>query len=272
MNEADAYERRRAERKASRVPLKEYDGTTTAVMNVEQRPSLWSRVKGKVAETAAYKRYEKFKEENKYVQKGRDIVEAAAERWETSDSPVVHKIQDMNDYMKEGFMEENDHAKAMREIKFRDPDFEMPVFLAILKRDLPIMLTAYLSGDVATLEHTNVGKEVMERMCGEIKLWESEGAKLDPRVLDLSDVELIEVLLSGKDPRVYVRFTTQQVNCVRDKYGTVTEGDPNDIQAVHYLIAMELTQTPRLPRGAEQPKHAVWEVRGMEMAGGGFLL
>lgn len=36
-----------------------------------------------------------------------------------------------------------------------------------------------------------------------------------------------------------VRFSVQQINCSRDKFGNVIEGAPDDVQRVYYLWALQ---------------------------------
>ncbi|GJY40166.1 mitochondrial import inner membrane translocase subunit TIM44-2 [Tanacetum coccineum] len=51
------------------------------------------------------------------VTKSQEIAEDMRERWETSDHPVVHKIQDIN----ESVFKETDAAMSFKEIRRRDP-------------------------------------------------------------------------------------------------------------------------------------------------------
>jgi import inner membrane translocase subunit TIM44 len=51
------------------------------------------------------------------VNKSQEIAEDVREKWETSDNPIVHKIQDMN----ERIFEETGSASTYKEIRRRDP-------------------------------------------------------------------------------------------------------------------------------------------------------
>ena len=53
---------------------------------------------------------------------------------------------------------------------------------------------------------------------------------------------------------VILQFSIQQINCVRDKFGNVTEGAADDIQSVYYVWAMEQTARERpLPERPLRP-------------------
>jgi import inner membrane translocase subunit TIM44 len=101
----------------------------------------------------------------------RYTLEDMRERWETSDNPMVHRIQDMQ----EGMFTETEQAEAYRVIRNRQPAFNINDFLAEVRRDVPKVLGAYLKGDEELLKATNISKEMLERMGGQMKLWQHEG-------------------------------------------------------------------------------------------------
>jgi hypothetical protein len=52
------------------------------------------------------------------------------------------------------------------------------------------------------LKATNTTKEMLERMGGQMKLWQHEGQFVDPRIIHLSDVVLEEVRMMEGEPLV----------------------------------------------------------------------
>ena len=145
-------------------------------------------------------------------QKGSDVFEDIRERWETSDSPLVHRIQDMQ----EGLFTETEQAEAYRAIRRRQPEFNINGFLAEVRRDVPAVLGAYLKGDLEALRGTNISPEMLERMGGQMRVWQSEQQFVDPEILHLSELELVEVRMMDGDPLVVLQFSCQQINCVRN--------------------------------------------------------
>ena len=73
---------------------------------------------------------------------------------------VVH-LQDM----KENMFAETEPAQALKEIRFRDPDFDMVRFLYNLKVDVPIVIQAYLKGQVDVLKQ-HCSNDMVERLSG----------------------------------------------------------------------------------------------------------
>mmetsp|Transcript_29005 Transcript_29005/g.55626 ORF Transcript_29005/g.55626 Transcript_29005/m.55626 type:complete len:475 (-) Transcript_29005:173-1597(-) len=211
----------------------------TAVMVQQVKRSAWEKrwgwFKEKAAHTGAFGRFQQMKS-SPFVAKTREAMEDMRERWETSDNRVVQKLQDMHESM----TRESESAVAIKEIRARDPGFDMVRFMARMKEDVPLILTSYLKGDMEKLhEMGNIGDEMLERMGGQFNAWKAEGAIVDHQILDTSDMEMVELKMFGENPIIILRCVCQQINCVRDKFDNVIEGAPDDIQSVHYGWAME---------------------------------
>ena len=70
-------------------------------------------------------------------------------------------MQDMKDNM----FAETEPALALKEIRSRDPNFDMVKFLYNLKVDVPVVIQAYLRGQVDTLKE-HCSKDMVERLSG----------------------------------------------------------------------------------------------------------
>lgn len=182
----------------------------------------------------------------------------ARDAWDASDSPVVHRLQDAAESLR---VEETAAGAAMRAVLQADPTFDMHLFVASSKLLIRPLLGAYLRGDGAALRAARVAPELAERLAGLAAAWRAEGAVMDPTLLDVGDVELLELKLVQGSPVAVLAFAVQQISCVRDASGRVLEGAPDDIQAVHYAWAMEL-----VPAG-EDGEGARWRLRDMVVRG-----
>lgn len=130
------------------------------------------------------------------------------EKWETSDSPLVHRIQDAID---DSFLVQESEAQiASKLIQQRHPGFDMVAFLRGLKEDVPIVIRAYLSGDEQVINEYG-SPEMVERLTGIIKHQKEQGLVPDPTLLDTSEVELVDLKMLDDSPVVVVQFTCQQV-------------------------------------------------------------
>lgn len=266
MDPGDAAAERRRAAGYTDAPPEPYDGTTAVAVAAAPKPSAfkkaWSGVKEKLGITSVFDKIEGLKRSTPYA-KGAELAEDLRERWETSDSPMVHRIQDFQESM----FTETEQGEAYRLIRQRDPMFNINDFIAEVRRDIPKILGAYLKGDVEALQQTNLSSEMLERLSGQMNMWKHEGQMIDPRILDLSEVELMEVRLMENEPLVVLTFSCQQINCVRDKTGAIVEGGEDDIQSVHYLWAMQLTDKKfTTPDGREYSK-PTWVLRELVLRG-----
>jgi hypothetical protein len=156
--------------------------------------------------------------------------------WETSDSPLVHRIQDAID--DSSLMQESEAQMATREMRSRDPAFDMVAFLRGLKEDVPIVIQGYLNGDEEVIKEY-CSSEMIERLTGIMKAQKEAGLVPDPTLLDTSEVELVDLKMLDDSPIIVVQFTCQQINCTRDTHGNVVEGGPEDVQRVYYYWALQ---------------------------------
>lgn len=204
--------------------------------------------------------------DSKVVSAGRDVAESIRERWETSDSPFVHRIQDATD----AFFSEGEAATAIREIRSRDPSFDMVNFLKLLRGDVPLVIGAYLRGDEEEIA-AHCTPEMVERLTGIIKAQKASGLVPDPTLLDNSDVELVDVKMLDDSPIIVVQFTCQQINCTRDSLGNVVEGAPDEVHRVYYYWALQQEPTGYVGEdGATHPPR--WQLREMLIRGMHHLL
>ncbi|EFN59973.1 hypothetical protein CHLNCDRAFT_133085 [Chlorella variabilis] len=185
---------------------------------------------------------------NPVFSKGREAAESIRERWETSDSPLVHRIQDAVDSLQT----EGEQARALREIRARDPSFDMVAFLRGLRADVQTVVKAYLESDEG-------------------------GLVPDPTLLDTSEVELVDIKWLEEEPIVVVQFTCQQINCTRDSFGNVVDGKPDEVHRrvagwwVYYYWALQQERQGYV--GADGGYHPPrWQLREMLIRGMHHLL
>ena len=112
-----------------------------------------------------------------------------------------------------------------------------------------------------------MSKEMLERMGGQMKLWQHEGQFVDPRILHLSEMELVEVRTLDNAPMIVLQFSCQQINCVRNKDGEIVEGAEDDIQSVHYLWAMQLEDVEHTHSDGRKYTAPTWQLREMVLRG-----
>ncbi|PKI31083.1 hypothetical protein CRG98_048529, partial [Punica granatum] len=117
--------------------------------------------------------------------------------------------------------------------------FSLPEFVAEIQEAVKPVLNAYMKGDAETLKKY-CSSEVIERCKAEHSAYQSHGIFFDNK------------------------FQTQQVYCVRDRNGAVTEGGKDTIHTVYYAWAMQQVDPEELGEGALYP---VWKLREMQQIG-----
>ncbi|KAK8650748.1 hypothetical protein V6N13_140374 [Hibiscus sabdariffa] len=235
--------------------------TRTDIVVLPSKQSRWSKkweaLKEKMQGHPLFKRVSGISEP--VVVKGQEIAEDVRERWETSDNPIVHKIQDIN----ESIFQETDAAASYKEIRRRDPSFSLPEFVAEVQEAIRPVLSAYIKGDVETLKKY-CSPEVIDRCKAEHTAYQSHGIFFDNKILHISDVEVRETKMMGTSPIIIVAFQTQQIHCVRDREGKITEGGKDTIHTVYYAWAMQQVDVEELGEGALYP---IWKLREMQQIG-----
>ncbi|KAK4281289.1 hypothetical protein QN277_012805 [Acacia crassicarpa] len=235
--------------------------TRTELVVVPSKQSWWGKkldeLKEKVKGLPISKQFIKYSDPVKT--KGQEIAEDLRERYETSDNPIIHKIQDMNDSM----FQETDAAISYKEIRQRDPDFSLPEFVGEVQEAIKPVLNAYIKGDVETLKKY-CSPELIERCKAEHQAYRSHGIFFDNKILHVSDAEVRETKMMGSSPLIIVMFQTQQIYCVRDRSGSITEGGKDTIHTVFYAWALQ--QMGAEDRG-EDAIYLMWRLREMQQQG-----
>jgi import inner membrane translocase subunit TIM44 len=149
----------------------------------------WESLREKMQGYPVFKRLSGMSEP--VVNKSQEIAEDVREKWETSDNPIVHKIQDMN----ERIFEETGSASTYKEIRRRDPSFSLPDFVSEIQEAIRPVLNAYSKGDAKTLKKY-CSKELIERCTAEHRAFTSQGYFFDHKVKSL-------LLVHPRDPGSY---------------------------------------------------------------------
>ncbi|KAJ0989814.1 hypothetical protein J5N97_008170 [Dioscorea zingiberensis] len=217
----------------------------------------WEAFKKKMHGHPLFKRVSGFSKP--VVTMGQEIAEDVRERWETSDHPVVHKIQDLN----ETVFGETATALSFKEIRRRDPSFSLPDFVAEVQEMVRPVLTAYLKADVEVLKKY-CSNEVIERCKAERTAYQSQGMFIDNKILHISEVDVRETKMMGSTPVIIVGFQTQQIYCVRDREGSITAGGKDTIHTIYYAWAMQQMDSEELGEGDFYPG---WRLREMQQLG-----
>lgn len=131
-------------------------------------------------------------------------------------------------------------------IKRADPRFDLDHFLQGARAAFAMIVEAYAKGDKAALRPL-LADEVFAQFAGAIDAREQAGRARSTELVATRSAELADAGMAGSKARVTVRFTSEQINLVRDGAGEVVEGDPRQIDTVIDLWTFERDTRSRDP-------------------------
>lgn len=145
-------------------------------------------------------------------------------RWETSESPVVHYVQDKLD----GLNTVTDAAACIQHIRRYDPSFDTVNFLTLLRKDVSTVLRSFLADDRETLKamcaadfHSSIPSVQNALLQDDYSKLKREGCVIESKILNVGDIEMLGMEMIESTPHMLVRVTSQQIECIRDRNGTV---------------------------------------------------
>ncbi len=121
--------------------------------------------------------------------------------------------------------------EGLTRIRLADPTFDLDAFLEGAKVAFGMIVEAFAKGDKATLEPL-LAPPVFASFAAAIDERQRRGRTLETELVALRGAELVDAELQGRQARLTVRFTSEQINCTRDASGAVVEGDPSTVETV----------------------------------------
>jgi len=196
-----------------------------------------------------YESWQNFKNKNPYVSQ----VLNWKSKYEESDNVVVRASRVVTEKVVDimgGLFQKTELSEALTEICKMDPNFNKEEFLKKCEHDIiPNILESMVVGDL----------DILKDWCHEapynilstpIKQALALGYRMDCRVLDVDNVDLVMGKVMEQGPVLIISFTAQQIMCVRDVKDNVVEGDPDKILRVNYIWVLCRDQTELDPNAA----------------------
>lgn len=116
-------------------------------------------------------------------------------------------------------------AAGVADIKTADPTFDENRFLAGAVAAFEMILNAYVKGETKTLRGL-LADDVYRQFSDVIKGYAARGETLETELIGMKAASVTHARLEGRVAHLTVRFVTEQMIVVRDKQGTILEGDP----------------------------------------------
>ena len=119
----------------------------------------------------------------------------------------------------------------LREIAKADPSFDTGSFLKGAQIAYETIVTAYAQGDRGTLRNL-LSSEVFGSFNSVMADREARGETNEMSFVGISSSDIVDASLGGRTAHIAVRFVSELVTAVRDKTGTVIEGDTKAVRQV----------------------------------------
>lgn len=181
-----------------------------------------------------YEQWENFKNNNQYVNKVLDW----KIKYEESDNPVFRASKFVTDKVSSLFgnlFEKTELSNTLTEICKVDPNFTSQKFLVDCGNDIiPNILEAMVRGDLEILKDWCY-EGVYNILAAPIKQCKELGYRLDSKILDIENIELVMGKMMDQGPVLVITFQSQQIMCVRDAKNNVIEGSPDKVMRVNYV-------------------------------------
>lgn len=116
-------------------------------------------------------------------------------------------------------------ASGIALIKTADPSFDENRFLGGAVAAFEMILQAYVKGETKTLRGL-LADDVYRQFSDAIKGYAARGEILETELIGMQAASVTQARLDGRVAHLTVRFVTEQMIVVRDKQGTIIEGDP----------------------------------------------
>jgi predicted lipid-binding transport protein (Tim44 family) len=120
---------------------------------------------------------------------------------------------------------------GLTQIRLADPSFQLDPFLAGARAAFEMIVQAYAAGDKETLRPL-LADDVFAGFAGAIDQRRADGQTLDTQLIEIQKAEVVDAGMQDSLARVSVRFTSEQINVVRDADGKEIEGDSSTAEEV----------------------------------------
>lgn len=120
-------------------------------------------------------------------------------------------------------------AGALEQIKAADPSFDEKNFLQGAKAAFQMIVEAFARGDTAVLRPL-LADDVYDGFARAIRARQAAGEQSETQVERVREAEVVEARLGADHTAtVTVKIVSDQMNVLRDRTGTVIDGDPDSV-------------------------------------------
>lgn len=119
-------------------------------------------------------------------------------------------------------------AESLRQIRAIDPDFTPDEFLNGAKMAFEMIIKAFNDHDHETLKML-LAKDVYENFKEVMDAQVAQNIRQETTLVAIKNATITQVQLHRKTARISVTFDSEQIHLMRDASGTITQGNPSDV-------------------------------------------
>jgi predicted lipid-binding transport protein (Tim44 family) len=137
-------------------------------------------------------------------------------------------------------------ADGLKKIKDKDAQFSATEFLGGAKRAFEMVFDAFIKGDKDTLRML-LSDSLYGDFTQELEERTRSDNKPETTLVSILTSDITEASLAGNVAKVAIKFTSEQVQVVRDKDGKIVEGDPSELHHIEDHWVFERDTTSKSP-------------------------
>lgn len=112
-----------------------------------------------------------------------------------------------------------------------DPTFDAPEFIGGAKIAFDMIIQAFAAGETKALQSL-LARSVYDNFAAAIAERQRLGQRLKTVMIGITQAQIVEAELRGKEARVAVKFVSEQTSTTEDASGNVIEGDAGHVDTL----------------------------------------
>lgn len=127
-----------------------------------------------------------------------------------------------------------------------DPSFEVAEFIGGAKVAFDMIIQAFAAGETKVLQPL-LARDVYGNFAGAIQERQRAGQRLKTVMIGITQAQIVEAELKGREARVSVKFVSEQSSVTEDAAGNVIDGDPTHVDTLIDIWTFARDTTSRDP-------------------------
>jgi predicted lipid-binding transport protein (Tim44 family) len=120
---------------------------------------------------------------------------------------------------------------GLTQLRLADPEFDLRGFIDGAKKAFEVIVDAYASGNKEALAPL-LADDVLAGFTSAIDQRQAAGQTLETQLIAIQDAQVADAAMLDSRAQITMRFTSEQVNILRDSAGNVVDGDPSAAEEV----------------------------------------